>query len=88
MLIFRFRCLLRHRTLHYHPTVAAKIIIACCVLHNKCKVAQIPDVEEHEEQNDWEFEDLPAIEVIERNNILRDGREQRNLLIQALRGPN
>ncbi|KAK4887387.1 hypothetical protein RN001_003658 [Aquatica leii] len=30
----RFRCLLKHRALHYNPTKAAKIIYSCCVLHN------------------------------------------------------
>ncbi|CAG5045205.1 unnamed protein product, partial [Parnassius apollo] len=30
----RWRCLLRDRVLHYHPTVASKITLACCVLHN------------------------------------------------------
>lgn len=32
----RFRCLLQHRTLHYAPTKAVKIIKACCILHNIC----------------------------------------------------
>lgn len=30
----RWRCLLKDRVLHYHPSVASKIITACCVLHN------------------------------------------------------
>lgn len=29
-----FRCLLGHRTLHYHPTAAGRIVYACCTLHN------------------------------------------------------
>lgn len=37
----RWRCLLGHRVLHYHPDVAAKIINACCVLHNMCNRAHI-----------------------------------------------
>lgn len=32
----RWRCLLRHRVLHYEPTKCAKIINACAVLHNLC----------------------------------------------------
>lgn len=32
----RFRCLLKHRCLHYHPGRAAYIIYACTVLHNMC----------------------------------------------------
>lgn len=30
----RFRCLLKHRVLHYSPTTASRIINACVVLHN------------------------------------------------------
>lgn len=32
----RFRCLLKHRVLHYDPINAAKIIYSCSVLHNIC----------------------------------------------------
>lgn len=32
----RFRCLHKHRALHYKPLVAAKIIYSCAVLHNIC----------------------------------------------------
>ncbi len=32
----RFRCLLKHRTMHYQPSVASKIINACACLHNWC----------------------------------------------------
>lgn len=30
----RFRCLLKHRVLHYDPVKAANIIYSCAVLHN------------------------------------------------------
>lgn len=30
----RWRCLSKDRTMHYKPEKCAKIIIACCVLHN------------------------------------------------------
>lgn len=30
----RFRCLLKHRTLHYKPVRAAKIVYSCVILHN------------------------------------------------------
>lgn len=36
VLKMRFRCLLKHRSLHYHPQKAGKIINACTVLHNIC----------------------------------------------------
>ncbi|KAK4874373.1 hypothetical protein RN001_013733 [Aquatica leii] len=42
----RFRCLIRHRTLHYDPVMAGKIINACCVLHNFCINNNIPEVDE------------------------------------------
>lgn len=32
----RFRCLLRHRVLHYRPEVAGNIVNACAILHNMC----------------------------------------------------
>ena len=38
----RFRCLLRHRVLHYHPEKAGLIVNACCVLHNICIDNNIP----------------------------------------------
>lgn len=38
----RWRCLLRHRTLHYHSTVAGNIVLACCVLHNMALEANLP----------------------------------------------
>ncbi|XP_050355240.1 putative nuclease HARBI1 [Nymphalis io] len=38
----RFQCLLVNRVLHYHPDSAAKIIIACCILHNICNHAGLP----------------------------------------------
>lgn len=38
----RFRCLLVHRVLHYHPDMVAKIVVACCVLHNICNRAGLP----------------------------------------------
>ncbi|XP_031335010.1 putative nuclease HARBI1 [Photinus pyralis] len=40
----RFRCLLRHRVLHYTPTVAARIVNACVVLHNMCIAYAVPEL--------------------------------------------
>lgn len=31
-----------HRVLHYHPDMVAKIVVACCVLHNICNRAGLP----------------------------------------------
>lgn len=38
----RFRCLLKHRVLHYSPSIAAKIINTCAVLHNICISENVP----------------------------------------------
>lgn len=38
----RFRCLLVHRVLNYHPDKVARIVIACCILHNICNRAGLP----------------------------------------------
>ena len=32
----RFRCLSRHRVMHYSPTKSSLIVNACAVLHNLC----------------------------------------------------
>jgi hypothetical protein len=75
----RFRCLLRHRVLHYHTVKAAKIICACAVLHNICKhfYNELP----HEDPIDDDEDDLldPA-----NNNWLNDGRRIRQGVIQNL----
>lgn len=47
----RFRCLLKHRVLHYSPQTASKIINTCCALHNLCIENNLPEVM-HEEEND------------------------------------
>lgn len=39
----RFRCLLKHRVLHYSPDKCGKIINACVVLHNLCIHHNIPE---------------------------------------------
>jgi len=42
LLKMRFRCLLKHRVLHYSPAVASKIIYTCAVLHNMCITENVP----------------------------------------------
>lgn len=37
-----FRCLLAARALHYNPITAAKIVNACCVLHNIANQNRVP----------------------------------------------
>lgn len=81
----RWRCLLRHRVLHYHPDVAAKIINACCVLHNMCINRVGIDFEDNiaEDGNDY-----PAVTSQESTSStaaeLRQGIEKRNVLVQQL----
>lgn len=57
----RFRCLLKHRILHYDPTTAAKIVYSCVVLHNICIKRNIPfEVAQEDDQENVileEFED-------------------------------
>ncbi|KAJ8929483.1 hypothetical protein NQ314_017815 [Rhamnusium bicolor] len=36
VLKLRFRCLLKHRVLHYTPQTSCKIINSCVILHNIC----------------------------------------------------
>lgn len=43
---FYFRCLLKHRTLHYSPNKASRIINACVVLHNLCIAENVPLIDE------------------------------------------
>ncbi|XP_023289986.1 putative nuclease HARBI1 [Orussus abietinus] len=52
----RFRCLLKHRVLHYQPDVCSKIINACAVWHNMCIQDNCrPDPEEEEEELDFDI---------------------------------
>ncbi|RVE44239.1 hypothetical protein evm_011138 [Chilo suppressalis] len=44
----RWRCVHRDRTLHYQPEKCARIIIACCVLHNIAIKYNVPEPEETE----------------------------------------
>ncbi|XP_022822954.1 putative nuclease HARBI1 isoform X2 [Spodoptera litura] len=82
----RWRCLLRHRVLHYHPDVAAKIINACCVLHNMCLNRVDEDLEDNTAENENDFQDVTAQESSGSNTAaeLRRGIEKRNALVQQL----
>ncbi|KAJ1518908.1 hypothetical protein ONE63_011480 [Megalurothrips usitatus] len=48
----RFRCLNKHRTLHFDPEKSGKIVNACVVLHNMCVAAN--DLDELEDEDDPE----------------------------------
>ncbi|KAH1028502.1 hypothetical protein HUJ05_001857, partial [Dendroctonus ponderosae] len=60
----RFRCLLKHRVLHYRPDRAGKIINACVVLHNMCVKTNMSETEE----NPIEGADLLKLSNMERSN--------------------
>lgn len=46
----RFRCLLKHRTLHYDHTTTGKIIYSCIILHNICMKRNIVNLAEEPEE--------------------------------------
>lgn len=52
VLKLRFRCLLKHRVLHYGPQKASKIINACAILHNLCITNNLPPVEFGDDEED------------------------------------
>ncbi|KAK5648021.1 hypothetical protein RI129_002913 [Pyrocoelia pectoralis] len=72
LLKMRFRCLLKHRVLHYTPNVASKIINACTILHNMCIANNIPDPANEE------GDELLDFGVIMEENILHNERRERN----------
>lgn len=43
----RWRCLNKDRVLHYKPLKCARIIQACCVLHNMAIMFGLGETEEH-----------------------------------------
>ncbi|KAJ8914226.1 hypothetical protein NQ315_003589 [Exocentrus adspersus] len=51
----RWRCLLKHHTLHYTPTMAGKIINTCVVLHNMCLHYNVPESAYDEEMVNADF---------------------------------
>ncbi|KAJ8914147.1 hypothetical protein NQ315_016225 [Exocentrus adspersus] len=55
VLKLRFRCLLKHRTLHYEPEKSSKIINACSVLHNICIDRNVPQVDDDEILGEIDF---------------------------------
>lgn len=72
ILKMRFRCLLKHRFLHYSPRTAAKIVHACCVLHTMAIEDGFVYNPEHEEigRNNDDFGLHNYEELDEVNSIL------------------
>lgn len=84
-----FRCLLKHRVLHYDPEKASKIINACVVLHNLCIDHNVPEVDEDDNIEEMDLGIyVPIInndENIQRiNPELAEGRRLRLTIIHNL----
>ncbi|XP_045456070.1 putative nuclease HARBI1 [Melitaea cinxia] len=82
----RWRCLLKHRTLHYHPHVASKIVLACCVLHNIALQAHLPPpVDVVAEPHDGGDDEAPVgLSAASSQDELMNGRAILNCLINRL----
>ncbi|KAL0861587.1 hypothetical protein ABMA27_009086 [Loxostege sticticalis] len=80
----RFRCLLVHRVIDYHPDVVAKIVIACCFLHNMCNRAGMPALQISEEER---LEEAQGIAEVQKRQT-RDLPSNTNLAIGQIRRQN
>lgn len=79
----RFRCLLRHRTLNYSPVKAAKITIACAVLHNIARHYNdaLPEAEV-EVELPFDIENVGRIDVGVDQQWLIAGRRARAMIVE------
>lgn len=82
----RWRCLLKHRTLHYHPHVASKIVLACCVLHNIALQARLPPPVDvvAEPRDDGDDEAPVGLSSASSQDELMHGRAILNCLVNRL----
>lgn len=81
----RWRCLCKDRTLHYGPEKCAKIITACCVLHNLALNFNVPEPETRE--NDVPPQQSFSEDVHQENNTGDDlirGRALRSILVDRI----
>nr|CAI5847199.1 unnamed protein product [Callosobruchus analis] len=79
----RFRCLTKDRVLHYSHATSALIIYACAVLHNICRIFNV----ENEPDDDEDYDEIADNMNPERdigNDILTEGRFVRQQLINQL----
>ncbi|KAI4455575.1 hypothetical protein MML48_9g00001478 [Holotrichia oblita] len=77
----RFRCMLKHRVLHYLPERAAKIINVCVMMHNFCIDNQLPPPELVEDMDDLGM-DVVFNEPNLLNNAYLAGRRQQERIVQ------
>lgn len=80
----RWRCLLKHRTLHYHPAKAGKIVVACSVLHNIAIHAKLPSPSTLEVEELLHEEFSENISSVGNDSELIQGRATRSNLISRL----
>lgn len=86
----RFRCLLKHRVLHYSPEMASKIINTCVVLHNMCVHNNVAEPEQEENDNidfgmyDYNLQNIDEIDVNAQrvNADLAAGRQAQRRIIR------
>nr|CAI5826194.1 unnamed protein product [Callosobruchus analis] len=87
----RFRCLLRHRVLHYGPETASQITNACAVLHNICIANNVeePELGEGDEHIDFgllvntvAYREESQTQSRRANPLLAEGRRIQRRLIQ------
>jgi hypothetical protein len=91
----RFRCLLKHRVLHYKPIVACKIINSCVVLHNMCIEHNVPEPDAEDDGIEVDFGIYENVVLDENANLeehafrrvkeLADGRRTRMGVIAKFR---
>lgn len=91
LLKMRFRCLLKHRVLHYSPPTASKIIYTCAVLHNMCITEDVPlylnddnedvDFGMYNNENVANAENIPERNIRRVNPDLAAGRNKQRLII-------
>ncbi|VEN51239.1 unnamed protein product, partial [Callosobruchus maculatus] len=97
VLKMRFRCLFKHRVLHYDPETACKIINTCCILHNICLRLNDPHFEDHEYDDediiDYGVYDNQQADIGElvlnvgrANPLLQVGLRQRSKIVNIFRG--
>ncbi|XP_030757741.1 putative nuclease HARBI1 isoform X2 [Sitophilus oryzae] len=94
----RFRCLLKHRVLHYKPRKACEIINACVVLHNICIEYNVPLPPEDPDEGKGIEVDFGIInDIIEDQDLhvarsinpeLADGQRARITVARSFQRPN
>lgn len=70
VLKMRFRCLLKHRVLHYTPPTASKIIYTCAILHNMCITGNVPLPQDDDYDEELDFGLYDNVPYNEGRNIL------------------